>query len=103
MAFDGREGLAKIAADRPDLIILDVMMPYLDGFEVLRELQKNMETRDIPVIMLTAKASDRDIFQGWQSGAACYLTKPFNPLELINFVKRILEAKDPETETRYQL
>jgi len=93
-AFDGKEALEKVESERPDLIVLDVMMPYMDGFEVLQNLKKNPNTRDIPVIMLTAKAQDADVFRGWQSGVDCYLTKPFNPMELIAFVKRIFKALD---------
>ncbi len=91
-AYDGKEALEKVESERPDLVVLDVMMPYMDGFSVLQELRKNPVTRDIPVIMLTAKAQDADVFRGWSSGVDCYLTKPFNPLELISFVKRILSS-----------
>lgn len=93
-AYDGKEGLAKAEAEKPDLIVLDVMMPYMDGFEVLRNLKKNPDTRDIPVIMLTAKAQDADVFRGWKEGVDTYLTKPFNPMELISFVKRIFQSLD---------
>ena len=93
-AFDGAEALKKVEAERPDLIVLDVMMPKMDGFEVLKRLQANPETREIPVIMLTAKAQDADIFRGWSSGVSAYLTKPFNPLELLTFVKRIFSGHD---------
>ena len=93
-AFDGPEALKKVENDRPDLIVLDVMMPKMDGFEVLKRLQANPETREIPVIMLTAKAQDADVFRGWSSGVSAYLTKPFNPLELITFVKRIMSGFD---------
>ncbi|NLH98603.1 MAG: response regulator [Chthonomonadales bacterium] len=104
-AYDGREALEKVASERPDLVVLDVMMPYMDGFEVLQQLKKNPETRDIPVIMLTAKAQDADVFRGWQSGVDCYLTKPFNPMELKQFVKRVFKAIDDEQdgERRIQL
>jgi two-component system alkaline phosphatase synthesis response regulator PhoP/two-component system response regulator VicR len=95
-AFDGKEALEKVESEHPDLIVLDVMMPYMDGFEVLKNLKKNAVTRDIPVIMLTAKAQDADVFRGWQSGVDCYLTKPFNPMELIAFVKRIFQSLDNE-------
>ncbi len=91
-AFDGKEALEKVESENPDLIVLDVMMPYMDGFEVLQHLKKNQNTRDIPVIMLTAKAQDADVFRGWQSGVDCYLTKPFNPMELIAFVRRIFKS-----------
>jgi len=91
-ANDGREALEKVASENPDLVVLDVMMPYMDGFEVLQNLRRDPKTRDIPVIMLTAKAQDADVFRGWQSGVDCYLTKPFNPMELISFVKRIFNS-----------
>ena len=97
-AFDGPDALKKVEADKPDLIVLDVMMPRMDGFEVLKRLQANPETREIPVIMLTAKAQDTDVFRGWSSGVSAYLTKPFNPLELITFVKRILSGYDQYDE-----
>lgn len=93
-AYDGREALERIAEERPDMVVSDVMMPYIDGFELLRTLKKNPTTRDLPVILLTAKAMDADVTAGWQSGADCYLTKPFNPNELVSFVKRILDYYD---------
>src|SRR5690349_4467164 len=80
-AFDGNQALEKVESERPDMVILDVMMPYKDSFEVLMTLKKNPATRDIPIIMLTAKAQDEDIFKGWASGVDCYLTKPFTPAE----------------------
>jgi two-component system, OmpR family, alkaline phosphatase synthesis response regulator PhoP len=103
LAADGREGLSKVASENPDLIVMDVMMPYMDGFEALNQLRRDPATRDIPVIMLTAKAMDSDVAAGYRSGADCYLTKPFNPSELLAFVKRILEFKDPDEERRYRL
>lgn len=96
-ANDGKEALEKVASEHPDLLVLDVMMPYMDGFEVLQTLRRNPETAEIPVIMLTAKAQDADVFRGWQSGVDLYLTKPFNPMELISFVKRIFNSMDQET------
>lgn len=88
-AYDGREALKKIAEERPDLVVLDVMMPYMDGLETLKQIRANQEMRELPVIMLTAKAQDQDVFQGYTHGADIYLTKPFNPMELLTFVKRI--------------
>lgn len=104
-ANDGKEALKKVEEEQPDLVVLDVMMPYMDGFEVLQNLRRNASTRDIPVIMLTAKAQDADVFKGWQSGVDCYLTKPFNPMELVSFVKRIFSAADggPNGERRIEL
>jgi two-component system, OmpR family, alkaline phosphatase synthesis response regulator PhoP len=91
-AYDGKEALEKVKSENPDLVVLDVMMPYMDGFEVLKNLKADPGTAEIPVIMLTAKAQDADVFRGWQSGVDCYLTKPFNPMELLTFVKRIFDT-----------
>lgn len=104
-ANDGKEALEKVASENPDLVVLDVMMPYMDGFEVLQNLRRNSATRDIPVIMLTAKAQDADVFKGWQSGVDCYLTKPFNPMELLSFVKRIFDSLEggPDGDKRYEI
>lgn len=93
-AFDGKEGLEKIRSEKPNLVVLDVMMPYMDGFEVLKSLRREPETEQLPVIMLTAKAQDKDVFEGYHYGADMYLTKPFNPMELVTFVKRIIANQD---------
>ena len=93
-AFDGVDALEKVKSEHPDMIVCDVMMPRMDGFEVLRHLKADPGTRDIPVIMLTAKAQDADVLKGWTSGVDCYLTKPFNPMELLSFVKRIFKSLD---------
>jgi DNA-binding response OmpR family regulator len=93
-ASDGREALAKAEAERPDLILMDVMMPYVDGFEAIRLLKEKAETRDIPVILLTAKRHDADMIRGIESGAASYLTKPFSPNALVALVSEILGNGD---------
>lgn len=93
-AYDGKDGLEKIRAEKPDLVVLDVMMPYMDGFEVLKTLRREPEYENLPVIMLTAKAQDKDVFEGYHYGADMYLTKPFNPMELVTFVKRIAQGGD---------
>ena len=93
-AYDGVEALEKVKSEKPDMLVLDVMMPRMDGFEVLGKLQSDPSTSEIPVIMLTAKAQDADIFKGWQSGVSSYLTKPFNPRELLTFVERIFQSLD---------
>lgn len=98
LAGDGVIALEKIGDFKPDLIILDVMMPRKDGFETLKELIGNPQTAEIPVIMLTAKGQDADVFRGWASGVSAYLTKPFNPKELITFVQRILASKDNDLD-----
>lgn len=103
-AFDGKEGLEKIQSEQPDLVVLDVMMPYMDGFEVLKTIRRDEKTAELPVIMLTAKAQDKDVFEGYHYGADMYLTKPFNPMELVAFVKRISQGKDDQGgPKRYEL
>jgi two-component system alkaline phosphatase synthesis response regulator PhoP/two-component system response regulator VicR len=102
-AFDGKEGLEKIRAEKPNLVVLDVMMPYMDGFEVLKSLRREPETENLPVIMLTAKAQDKDVFEGYHYGADMYLTKPFNPMELVTFVKRIAQGSDDGGSKRYEI
>ena len=103
-ASNGREALEAVASERPDLIVMDVMMPEMDGLEALKKLKENEETADIPVVMLTAKAQDADVLQGWQSGADLYLTKPFNPIELLTFVKRIMDAQsDQKSDKTYEI
>ncbi len=92
-ASNGREALEAVALQMPALIVMDVMMPEMDGLEALKTLKNDPVTAAIPIVMLTAKAQDADVFQGWQSGADLYLTKPFNPIELLTFVKRILDAQ----------
>ena len=90
---NGREAVEMVRSEKPQLVVMDVMMPEMDGFEALKLLKADPETADVPVIMLTAKAQDADVFHGWQSGADLYLTKPFNPMELLTFVKRIFDSK----------
>jgi two-component system alkaline phosphatase synthesis response regulator PhoP/two-component system response regulator VicR len=94
LACDGMEALEQIGRERPDMLVLDVMMPKMDGFELLRRLKSEPDTREIPVLMLTAKAQDADVFRGWQTGADCYLTKPFNPLELLAWVRRVFDTAE---------
>ncbi len=102
-AYDGKEGLEKVRSEKPDLLVLDVMMPYMDGFEVLKALRREPETEALPVIMLTAKAQDKDVFEGYHYGADMYLTKPFNPMELVSFVKRIAQGQKDDGPKKYEL
>lgn len=102
-AYDGKEGLEKIMAEQPDICVLDVMMPYMDGFEVLKNLRREPSTQKLPVVMLTAKAQDKDVFEGYHYGADVYLTKPFNPMELVTFIKRIIAGADNDGSKRYDI
>ncbi len=83
---DGEEARDAALRMLPDLIVLDVMMPKMDGLEVLTILKNHEATKNIPVVMLTAKASDTDVWGGWQSGADYYITKPFDLDELLHFI-----------------
>ncbi len=83
VAQNGKQALDVVSKVRPDLILLDVMMPEMDGFEACRHLKEDPGTADIPVIFLTAKVETEDIVKGFELGAVDYVTKPFNPTELL--------------------
>lgn len=91
---DGLSALAAIEADRPRLAILDVMMPGMSGIDVLRKVRENEATKDLDVILLTAKARDSDVDSGFATGASDYVIKPFSPRELMHRVNAVL-ARDP--------
>ncbi|HET9727990.1 MAG TPA: response regulator [Acidimicrobiia bacterium] len=90
LVADGDAALEEATHMQPDLIVLDVMMPGRDGFEVLRQLKARDETASIPVVLLTAKAMDSDVWEGWKAGADYYMTKPFKPEELVYFAHHVL-------------
>ncbi len=92
-APDGYKALEFIENEEPDLILLDVMMPGMDGFEVCEKLKSNMLTKHIPVIFLTAKTSTEDIVRGFNVGGVDYISKPFNSEELLARVKTHLELR----------
>jgi len=92
-ASSGTQALAMVNKKRPDLVLLDVMMPGMNGFEVAKTLKKDRTTRDIPIIFLTAKVEKEDIIYGFEVGAADYVTKPFNPSELLARVNTQLDLK----------
>ncbi len=89
-ALDGEQALAKVAQDKPDLIVLDIMMPKLDGYETCKALKSNPETREIPVILLSAKGRNVDQKVGFEVGADDYITKPFSPRKLVERFNAIL-------------
>jgi len=89
-ANNGAQALAKIKESRPDLLVSDVMMPEMDGFELLRHVRDEPDLADLPVIVLTAKSQDADVATGYEAGADMYLTKAFHPDELLRFVRRLL-------------
>ena len=91
LAADGATGIAKVAADRPQLILLDVMMPGLDGFAVLRRLREDAATRALPIIMLTARGEFKSITEAQALGATDYLIKPVDTNELLKLITRYIK------------
>jgi len=91
VATNGEDGLAKAKAEKPDLILLDIMMPRIDGYEVARRIREDAEISATPIIMLSAKAQDDDVKKGMEVGVNEYITKPFSPENLVRVVKEYLE------------
>lgn len=99
-AFDGRQALDQLRTESPDLVLLDVMMPGLDGFEVLQMIR---EVSKIPVLMLTAKGEEDDRVRGLELGADDYITKPFSPRELVSRVKAVLRRTEASSVSTHGL
>jgi len=93
-AYDGKEALDKARAEKPDLIILDIMMPKMNGYKVSRLLKFDVKYKDIPIIMLTARAQEQDKHIGKETGADEYVTKPFEMDALVRLIKRYLGEKE---------
>ncbi len=100
LALDGPQALEYLMGESPDLILLDVMMPEMDGYQVCERIKASNKTRDIPVIFLTAKTSIDDVVKGFEAGAVDYVTKPFTPAELLARVKTHIELKRARDEIR---
>jgi len=92
VAKDGEEGLEQARTGDPDVIVTDIMMPRLSGLDLLTALKQDAKTAEIPVILLSAKAQTGDVRIGLEAGAADYITKPFEPLDLLERVQRLLPA-----------
>ena len=93
---DGISMLEALKTEKPELIVLDIMMPGKDGVEVLKEIRSNPETRKIPVIMATAKGTEMDKIQGLDTGADDYLVKPFGVMEMVSRIKAVLRRCEPD-------
>ena len=94
-ATDGDDGLKQLFASRPDAVVLDLMLPGRSGLEVLREVREEPSTRDLPVVVLTARSAEMDKLLGFEHGADDYLTKPFSPRELVARLKALLRRAQP--------
>ena len=92
VARDGQEALDAVARERPDLVLLDVMMPKKTGFDVCQALRADEANRDVRIVMLTAKGRDTDVAKGTALGADAYMTKPFSTKELVAKVRELLQA-----------
>jgi two-component system alkaline phosphatase synthesis response regulator PhoP/two-component system response regulator VicR len=99
-ARNGREALEMVREHQPDMVVMDVMMPIMDGLSALRILKEDESTADIPVIMLTARTSEADVLSGWLRGADMYMTKPFDPWQLIANVNNIF-FEDSKSDEEY--
>jgi len=100
-AADGEEALEKIEHERPDLIVLDIMMPKMDGYEVCRKIRENEEVRSLPVILLSAKGRPIDRETGLEVGADDYIVKPFSPRRLLEKIKDLLHRQEVSQISSY--
>lgn len=101
-AYDGEQALRMIESEKPDLVVLDILMPEMDGWDVLERIESHPEFSGIPVIMLTARASDEDVLRGLETGAVEYMTKPFYPQDLVAAIKINLDVFDPQLRQQHR-
>jgi DNA-binding response OmpR family regulator len=90
VADDGEEALSQFEIFRPDLVLLDIMMPRLDGWEVCRRLKAGADSSRVPIVLLSARAQEADVQRGTELGVAAYVTKPFDPISLLDLIADIL-------------
>lgn len=95
-ASAGDDALRQLMLERPDLLVTDVMMPGLDGYDLVDQLRRDETLCDLPVIMVTARTADEDISRGFSSGTDIYIEKPFKPAELVAFVRRFVGPAKPD-------
>ncbi|MGE0254840.1 MAG: phosphate regulon transcriptional regulator PhoB [Alphaproteobacteria bacterium] len=95
IARDGEEALLAVREKKPDVVLLDWMLPYVSGIEICRRMRRDAETRGVPIIMLTARGEEDDRVRGLDSGADDYITKPFSPSELVARVRAVLRRSRP--------
>ena len=100
-AFDGEDALVKLNQNKYDLVILDIMMPKLDGFGVLKEIRQR-GLASLPVVMLTAKSTDKDVWKGYEEGVTYYITKPFENVRLANIADYLIGDLTPQERARLE-
>jgi twitching motility two-component system response regulator PilH len=92
-ASDGEEAKEKMQLNRPDLVVMDIVMPKMNGYELCRWVKSNQATQDIPVVLCSSKAEEFDRYWGMKQGADAYIAKPFRPTEMIETVKQLLRSR----------
>ena len=92
-AEDGQSALAVIRAERPDVVLLDVMMPEMDGFQVCEAVRADADIADTPIVFVSARAQQADLDRGYASGADGYITKPFDPVDLVETIERLAAGR----------
>lgn len=92
-ARDGTEALQKIQTECPDIVLLDIVMPQMNGYELCRRLKTHPKTHQVPVVLCSAKSGDIDRYWGMKQGADAYISKPFHPMELLGTLKQFMQAK----------
>jgi Response regulators consisting of a CheY-like receiver domain and a winged-helix DNA-binding domain len=92
VASDGVEALEEIKKNRPDLVVLDIVMPRMNGYEVCRRLKSDPKTHNLPVVMCSSKSEEFDRYWGMKQGADAYIAKPFHPQELVGTIKQLLRG-----------
>ncbi len=99
-AWDGDSAVKILEKNPPDLLVLDLMMPRMDGWDILKMVRENENLKELPIILLTAKVHDEDLIRGWEMGADDYITKPFNPIRLSDHVKAVLACTPEERNAK---
>jgi len=96
-AEDGNKAIEALGKENFDLLICDIMMPNKNGWEVIKEVRSNPKTRDLPIIVLTAKNEDKDMFKGYELGASYYITKPFTKAQLLYGIQLMFQEEGGES------
>jgi two-component system phosphate regulon response regulator PhoB len=102
-AWDGKTAMKILRESPPDLLVLDIMMPQMDGWEILKQMRDDEGLKELPVVILTAKVQDENIAKGWRMGADGYIVKPFNPVNLAESLNAVLSSSYEERLARREV